>query len=363
MNRRIWIALTAVLLGLSPALAQEGGETPAGETPAALPAKDVIHLKDGEVITGKIVQLSGEELTFQSDTLGEVKLPWAQIESIEAGNKHTYVTPEGNLTGQATGAPGKLQLTLDGGETREIGGELSGINPEPEKTELDFWHAKLILGYSQVFGNTRQRTGTALASLTRDDGTLRWVLEGISVYGQAGGEEIAKAHRLFSQLDYNVTERFYVTPFVGAIDYDKFANILRRFRGGPGVGYWVLKDEETVTWNVEAGYAYTHTVYRRVTPGNKHTRSDHALRAATRVGIKLGEHVSLRGFYEAYIGTGDIQDTIHHVEAGASFKYSWFSFDIGVIYDRQERTVRRQSDGKLPLHDDAKLVAGVGVSF
>ena len=167
----------------------------------------------------------------------------------------------------------------------------------------------------------------------------------------------------FAQLDYNVTDRFYLTPFVGSIDYDRFANIDRRFRGGPGVGYWLFKDEDLITWNAEAGYAYTHVVYRRVAPGTKRTRSSHAVRAATRLTLHLGEHIVLRGFYEAYIDTGDVQDTIHHVEAGASFKYSWFSFDIGVIYDRQERTVRRPSDGQLPKRDDAKLIAGIGVAF
>jgi hypothetical protein len=377
LPRTLTTALCVLPLLAAPVFAQDGDEpeapaeeapaeeTPAEETPAApVPAKDVLKLKNGEVITGTIVQLTGEELTFASDTLGEVKLPWAEVESIEAGNAHEYETAEGKVSGTATGGPGDLRLLLGSGEEVMVGeGQLKAINPDPEKTEIDYWSAKIVLGYSQTFGNTRQRTGTALASIARDDGTLRWVLEGISVYGQSDGEEIAKAHRAFTQFDYNVTDRLYVTPFVGSLDYDRFANIDRRFRGGPGAGFWILKDAESVTWNAEAGYAYTHTVFRRVNPGTKRTRSSHAARAATRVTIKLGEHVALRGFYESYIGTGDIQDTTHHVEATASFKYSFFSFDIGLIYDRQERTTRRASDGKLPKRNDAKIIAGVGVAF
>ena len=393
-------ALTRVLLiaavfgfGLSPALAQEGeappeaegdapegdapegdapegdapdGEAPDGEQPIDPPTgQDIITLKTGEVIKGKIVNLSKDELTFESESMEKVTLPWNQVESIESGNTHEYETTDGErYLGIVEGTPERLRLKLaDTGDERVINaGELNSINEE-RTTELDNWSAKIILGYSQTFGNTRQRTGTALASITRDDGTIRWVLEGISIYGQADGDEIAKAHRAFTQLDYNVTDRFYVTPFVGSIDYDRFANIDRRFRGGPGVGYWILKDEEFITWNVESGYAYTHVVYRRVNPGTKRTRSEHAVRAATRVNIELGDHITLRGFYETYIGTGDIQDTIHHVEASASFKYEWFSIDIGVIYDRQERTIRRPNDGNLPKRDDAKLVAGVGVAF
>lgn len=344
---------------------------PAPETPVVKPAeilpptpgRDVLFLDSGERLEGELTQLEGGEYKFKSAALADQKLAEPKVVKFEAGRPVKVITKDGRtLEGPARMDQSGLTVFTAGGAERLAMGEVQAINPTPPKTELDFWHVKLTLGATSTQGNTHNKTFFAIGSVTREDDWTRLSLGYQGAYGTTSGEESAKSHRGDGQFDLKITDRLFVSPVIANIYYDKFQNIGYRYRVGPGAGYFIVKEPDFCSWSVESGFAYGVTRFRRIQSGEDRHRYETAARAATRLEIAITENIAFKGFYEAYIGTKDIEDTVHHAEAQISFKYGVWSLDAGVIYDRIEQPQRR-ADGTDPRRDDSKFFVGLGIAI
>jgi hypothetical protein len=74
------VALVAALLG-------QGIFCAAQAKPAANPSPDVLVLNNGDTIHGKLVNEIGGKVTFHSDPLGDLTIPWSNIKELHAAEK------------------------------------------------------------------------------------------------------------------------------------------------------------------------------------------------------------------------------------------------------------------------------------
>ena len=45
---------------------------------------DQVVLKNGDTLTGRVIQKDGAKLTLKSELLGEVSIPWAAVKSLKS---------------------------------------------------------------------------------------------------------------------------------------------------------------------------------------------------------------------------------------------------------------------------------------
>ena len=74
---------------------------------------DQVVLKNGDTVTGTVVKKDGAKLTFKSEFLGEVSIPWSAVKSLKSDQELTVVLPGGESV------KGKISTT---GDTLEVAG-------------------------------------------------------------------------------------------------------------------------------------------------------------------------------------------------------------------------------------------------
>jgi ribosomal protein S1 len=74
---------------------------------AGLLQADQITLKNGDRVTGKIVKKDGDKVTFNSELLGEVTIPWTAVTNISSDEPLVVILPEGKtVSGKITVSDG-----------------------------------------------------------------------------------------------------------------------------------------------------------------------------------------------------------------------------------------------------------------
>src|SRR5580693_8507343 len=69
--------------------------------PAPKPAPDTLVLSDGESLIGHFVRSTGANVTFKSDVLGELSIPWAKIKELRSAQRYAIVEKNVKLSRRA----------------------------------------------------------------------------------------------------------------------------------------------------------------------------------------------------------------------------------------------------------------------
>src|ERR1700689_4721426 len=59
--------------------------------PAPKPEPDTVVLTDGESLIGHFVRSTGDTVTFKSDVLGELSIPWSKIKELHSAQRFAVV--------------------------------------------------------------------------------------------------------------------------------------------------------------------------------------------------------------------------------------------------------------------------------
>lgn len=238
---------------------------------AAEPFVDVVTLKDGSVIFGEVVEMSGGLLHINSPAAGEtIKVKWSEVSKLKVTHPIPFHLKEGTvLVGTADeGEPGTMQFKaepMEGSLTVPLDSVLSA-NPliQPPVTYV----GSLQGGYSQTTGNSRLRNFSLIGEFVGRSEQLRLTILGRYVYGDNAGALITRNGRGTVKLDFFITKRFFW--FASAyFEQDTFQDLKMRtaLASGPGyqfidrgdfAGAW-LKD---MTLYAEAGLAYFNEDFR-----------------------------------------------------------------------------------------------------
>jgi putative salt-induced outer membrane protein YdiY len=145
----------------------------------AAQADDVVLLKNGDRITGAFLSVRGSNLNLQTDPLGNVTMPVAQIAAISLVEAVTVVVRrQAPLRGGLALDPsGNWQLTDDNGITHTIGpGSVEVILPAERYQSLvehtarpwQDWTGTANLGYSVQRGNQQTNTFSSSVDTRRE---------------------------------------------------------------------------------------------------------------------------------------------------------------------------------------------------
>ena len=220
---------------------------------------DQVTLKNGDRITGKIVKKDEGTLTFKSDTFGNVTIPWGKVSQLVSDDPLTVVLPDGkSVLGRVGTTENKLEVATQTTKESVAINDVGAIrNADEQKLYeqlqrpglLNLWAGYADLGVSLARGNADTSTITTAMNATRatrKDKTSVYFNQIYSTGKAVDGSSVktAQATRGGWAYNRNVSPRVFVNLF-NDYEYDLFQDLDLRFVIGGGLGYTLIKNEQT----------------------------------------------------------------------------------------------------------------------
>ena len=242
---------------------------------------DVVELTSGEKLVGTVVRWEAGKLTFQSEALGEVKIPVEKIQNLQTDEPLTIELRTGEIIERRIERMQEEDLVVsEPGRTGRIAqSELTALNPSPATR----WYGAMNLGLTASRGNNTETSGNFGFDATRETKKTdfhtksRWHSKALYAFARdevdvdTDGDGAADDTKdkttvenvtVSSKYDHFLNEKLY--GFLsGNWKKDHIADLDRRIIVGVGAGYeWI--DGGTYLFTTDAGLALRHERY--VTP-------------------------------------------------------------------------------------------------
>ncbi len=323
-------------------------------------AADVVELKNGDRISGDIVDIKGGSLTMTTPYLpkgGVINIDFSQVTAIQSDKPQRVVLTSGE------DVTGRFVRTADGVsiESPDLHGTKSVQLATIESVGVPAvkWSGALGASLNGSAGNTQTLgfaiTGDATRE-TKQDVSRVGVRSG---YAQnqltRNGQKVEETTQQFTlargRYDYNFTERFFGDVFLD-LENDRFKDLNLRSRFGVGPGYRFIKTDTMVLQGV-LGVAYVHETYRKSGVTNPQDDKDYA----TAVGSEefrwtIADGQKLYQTLDVYPSLQKGSDFVLHIEAGYR-QNIWgdFFMDLAAIddYDHLPANGRKSNDFKYLL--------------
>ncbi len=227
-----------MLLALLLSLAQAAElPTDLSAPPEKADADGWVRLSSGEWLHGELKRMRRRDLTYDSDKLDNQVLDWSDVEVLWCSRSMEWMLEDRTaLVGPGVLDGDTLQVRTDGGIVEVPRSDLAGIVPGGRR-ELSHWSLHMDAAMAGWWGNTDQITLNSANLLAREDATTYWRLGYDLALGRNDGVATVNRHRLFSDMNLFINERFYIIPYAAEAYHDPFQNIRLRVTAGAGVGW------------------------------------------------------------------------------------------------------------------------------
>jgi putative salt-induced outer membrane protein YdiY len=221
-----------------------------------------VVLKNGDRLTGEIVKLSDNILTFKSPLFGEVELPWKQVLELQSDEGIKVQFKDGST------AKGKVTLSSQG-ELVIDQGDLGRSKPL-QRIDVAMFNPPVVDRSVKYSG--RANLGGVFNRGNSEDDALNFDTEFIARTpekrytvatevneAESAGETTTSNRYLLTQYDAFLSEKDYL--FVSAKgEQDKLADLNLRTSLGAGYGYQFF-ESELAKLSTEYGVAYINEDY------------------------------------------------------------------------------------------------------
>jgi len=339
------VALCLVAAG--PAYGQDLAPQPA----AAAAAPDVVTLKNGDRLSGRIVKMVGGSLALETAAAGTIAISFADVASIAT----TRSLPIEFNSGETV--TGRLESRVDG--VYLVSDLLpAGVKVKPEeivaiaRPEPKIWSGSFRLGIGYSDGNTDTASASAGAEVRRKTAADTFRIFAETIYEERDGETSAQRTSGGSQYEYNFTERWYGKAFV-SLENDRFKDLNLRTTVGAATGYKFVMEED-VLLQADVGPAYVNENYRSGTED----RDFVALQIGERFEWQISDGQSLVQTLQVFPNTEKFSDTL--IQAAIAYKRTvvgnlFFDITLADEYDTEPAAGRKRND--------FRMTAGLGYSF
>ncbi len=324
---------------------------------------DEVQLKNGDRLTGQIVQLTDGKLVLKSQLAGEITVNLSDIKTFSSDAPIEVHLKDGTVLHQPVTAGGPNEFAISVGEplkpqSFELA-DVASINPPPKPEPK--WTGSISGAVSSTHGNTKAEAVSASVSVARRSEKDRTT--GGADYGKTQQRDRDTREdkttedwwRARAQYDYFFTKKFF--GFMnGRYEKDAIADLDRRVVVGGGAGYqWIETDRSSFSTNL--GLASLYEKYD-VDPPAEDSNSqislqagynfDHRITDTLRFVHDLTYYPSLEQFSDYYLTTT--------AQLRANLTKTMFA-DFRVIFNYDESPAPDQGS------TDVKYLLGVGLSF
>ena len=322
---------------------------------------DWIQLKSGEWLKGRLKAVQERKLEFVSEELDDLTFDWKDIRQLRSHRTLDVLLVNGEkLSGTVAATPNLV--TVDGAQPRIFSRErIQSLTPGGSR-EWDYWSGKVSLGLNLRAGNTKQVDYNASIDLQRRTPATRFSIGYLGNLSSVNDVESANNHRVNTEFDYWLSQRFYL--LLPTVEYykDPFQNLADRVTLGGGLGYDLI-DRPALEWNITTGPAYQYAWFESAESGEPTEKGSAALAFSSRFKWDIAHRTKLTLEYRGQYTSREVGETTHHGVGTLSFELTKrFDLDVSFIWDRISYP-KVGSNGVKPQPDDFRLVVGLGVDF
>jgi putative salt-induced outer membrane protein len=307
---------------------------------------DQVTLKNGDRLTGTIVKSDGKSLLLKTDSAGEVTVKWDAVSGIVSSQPLSVQLRNGQvISGNVTTEDGKFEVaTRDRGQVAAPRGNVVAIRNAAEQSDYDrlqhpritdLWSGLLDTGLSETRGNSAllafNLAGKAARVSTRNKISLYSNIIYATDNTTPPSRTTANSIQGGARYDFNLKPRLFVFA-IADFAYDEFQHLDLRSVLGGGLGYHVIKNENT-TFDVFAGGDYDREKFSPNPPLTltNTTRNVAEVLAGEELSWKLNNRVSLNERFSAFPNLSDLGQYRFQFDATAATKLKrWLSWQITV---------------------------------
>jgi putative salt-induced outer membrane protein len=307
---------------------------------------DQVTLKNGDRLTGTVVESDGKTLLLKTDAAGDVTLKWDAVSGIVSSQPLSLQLKDGRIvSGSVSSTDGKFSVaTRDGGEVSASRDSVVAVrNAEEQSTYdrlqhpriTDFWSGLLDTGLSETRGNSAllafSLAGKAARVTKRDKISLYTTIVYATDNTSPPGRTTANAIQGGARYDYNLRPRLFAFG-IADFAYDQFQHLDLRSVLGGGLGVHVIKTDNT-TFDVFAGGDYDREKFSPNPPLilTETTRNVAEIDAGEELSWKLNNRVSLNERFSVFPNLSDVGQYRFQFDATAATKLkAWLSWQITV---------------------------------
>ena len=315
---------------------------------------DEVTMKNGDVITGKILTLKDGKLTIKTPYNESVEIDWASVQKIRSEE------PEEVILSDETRLKGTLQVTDEG--TLQVVTESAGPVPIADlslitgmnlpKPPAVTYTGNVEAGVSYLTGNTDTTSGNLSGLFVARSKRQRFTLRGNWYYAENDNVVSAREAGGSIKYDFFVTEKVYV--YANALFlYNPFKDLNLRSTFGGGAGYQFFDDDRT-TLGTELGVSYVDENFRSA-PDDSYTGGRWSINFNYWI---IEKKIDLFHYQEGYFSFDDFADMNLLAQQGVRFtvvKDFFTSFQANVTYDNKPSPGFKKTD--------TALIFGLGYNF
>lgn len=292
---------------------------------------DQLRMKNGDVLTGKIVKKETDRVIFQTDYAGEIPVMWSQVANLTSSQPVQIVLLDGtSVNGMLVDAePGNARVSnatvknepqndeLPAEEMPEATFDLVStkyVNPTPDLTgEGMRWTGNINAGASLSNGNSEIKQlrfdGESIARALQQ----RYTVSGHFNRSEDRGRNTLFNSRLLGKYDHFFSKKWYGYANT-SFENDRFRDLRLRSTYGGGTGYQIFETPER-NLALEGGLTYVSEDYYDETddayPG---------IRWATRYDqLLFGGKTKFFHEHEVLVGLNEFKQTLVFSKTGVRF--------------------------------------------
>jgi putative salt-induced outer membrane protein YdiY len=263
------LAVSVALLGLittaTPIFAEDG--SPAT---TSTPVRDVVTLKDGSVIYGEVIEMTGGLLHLKNSMVSDIiKIKWEEISKLTVSHPIPFHLKDGSVLMGTVEESDPDMIKLKAGLTGSIMtvpmNVVTQVNPVVQAPVI--YSGSLNAGYSQTAGNASLKNISVIGDFVARSEQLRLTMLGRYVYGDNNGSLITRNARGTIKLDFFITKRLFW--FASSyFENDFFQDLKLRTAISSGPGYQLIERGDysglfkDMTLYTEAGPSYFNEDFR-----------------------------------------------------------------------------------------------------
>ena len=224
---------------------------------AIFPAKaDKLHFSNGDVVSGNLIRMAANRLTFESTYAGEITVDWSEVVNLVTDGPITVNLDNGrHVQGIAQRASFKtMRLDTEQDETPSEFKMLAVAAINPEKKPAMRLATRINAGMTRERGNTDKDTYRLDGELKARFKQNRYLLLGELDKEAARNKTTVENWLVFGKYRYFLTPKWFLYT-QGLFEYDKFADLDLRTTVGAGPGYQFFESED-LNLSVSAGPAW-----------------------------------------------------------------------------------------------------------
>ena len=335
LRNNLW-RLHAILLAISAALLAR-----------SYAAQVILHLKNGDRLSGTILSESTNSVTLATPFFGNVPVPLGEITRRES-------VPD--VVVQTNGLPVAATTATHSAQAKPTPPPKPPLTPtNPEATSIastpKYWKHDLRFGLNTRYATKDSQEILLLGKTTYTRPPFRHIFDGGLKYGKI--EDVVSANSLAGseKTEYQLSPKTYLFNLIGA-GYDEVRHIDAQVEVGPGFGMELLKMTNFV-WKGEAGFNFQQQYF---SDGNEHRA--YSIRIAEIFAWRVWDKLTADLKFEFFPNLGEFGEYRLRLESNLRYPVSdrlSLNLDLIDIYDTQP--------AKDISPNDLQIRSTIGVNF